>query len=173
MNPVDFGRLEPQRGTLRNNLRREVPTMFCAACGQAVDASQTFCPRCGRQIAPIGSYAPVPYQRSRVHRHMHTVAALWIVYSVWILLQLGDCGRSSWRSLQPLDPVQPWFRWALRIYVFPRKLAGAVHHCGSGGSSYSLRWRPESACCDALRGRGYWPSSLRFLPLFTLLAERY
>ncbi len=60
--------------------------MFCAACGQAVEASQTFCPRCGRQIAPIGSYAPAPYQRNRVHRHMHTVAALWIVYSVWILL---------------------------------------------------------------------------------------
>ena len=60
--------------------------MYCAACGQLMDASQTVCPKCGRQIAPIGSYAPVSYQRSRVHRHMHTVAALWIAYSVWILL---------------------------------------------------------------------------------------
>jgi hypothetical protein len=28
----------------------------------------------------------VPYQRNRVHRHIHTVAVLWIVYSLWILL---------------------------------------------------------------------------------------
>jgi hypothetical protein len=60
--------------------------MYCAACGQPMDASQTICRSCGRQIAPIASYAPVPYQRNRVHRHMHTVAVLWIVYSLWILL---------------------------------------------------------------------------------------
>jgi hypothetical protein len=63
--------------------------MYCAACGQPVEASQTICRNCGRQSAPIASYAPVPYQRNRVHRHMQTVGVLWIVYSLWILLHWG------------------------------------------------------------------------------------
>ncbi len=60
--------------------------MYCSACGQPMDASQTICQRCGRQSAPIATYAPVPYHRNRVHRHMQTVAILWIAYSLWILL---------------------------------------------------------------------------------------
>jgi hypothetical protein len=60
--------------------------MYCSACGQPMDASQTTCQRCGRQSAPIVSPAALAYQGSRVHRHMQTVAILWIVYSLWILL---------------------------------------------------------------------------------------
>jgi hypothetical protein len=60
--------------------------MYCSACGQPMEVSQTICQRCGRQSAPIASYAPVVYQGNRVHRHMQTVAILWIAYSLWILL---------------------------------------------------------------------------------------
>jgi hypothetical protein len=60
--------------------------MFCSACGQAMDVSQTVCQRCGRQSAPIASYSPVAYLRNRVQRHVQTLAILWIVYSLWILL---------------------------------------------------------------------------------------
>ena len=60
--------------------------MYCSACGQPMDASQTICQRCGRQSAPIVSPAPLPYQGNRVHRHAQTLAILWIVYSLWILL---------------------------------------------------------------------------------------
>ena len=60
--------------------------MYCVACGQPMDASQTICRNCGRQSAPIASYAPVSYHCDRVYRHMYTVAILWIAYSVWILL---------------------------------------------------------------------------------------
>jgi hypothetical protein len=60
--------------------------MYCSACGQPIDASQTICQKCGRQRALIASYAPVSYQRNRVYRHMYTVAILWIAYSLWILL---------------------------------------------------------------------------------------
>jgi hypothetical protein len=51
-----------------------------------MDVSQTICQKCGRQSAPIASYAPVSYPRNRVHRHVQTVAILWIAYSLWILL---------------------------------------------------------------------------------------
>jgi hypothetical protein len=60
--------------------------MYCSACGQPMDPSQTMCQRCGRPIAPIASYAPVAYARNRVHRHMQALAVLWIAYSLWILL---------------------------------------------------------------------------------------
>ncbi len=61
--------------------------MYCSACGQPMDASQTMCQKCGRQIVPIGAIAPVAYQRNRVHRHVQALAILWIAYSLWILLQ--------------------------------------------------------------------------------------
>jgi hypothetical protein len=60
--------------------------MYCSACGQPIDASQTICQRCGRQRAPIASYDPVSYHCNRVYRHMYTVAILWTTYSLWILL---------------------------------------------------------------------------------------
>jgi hypothetical protein len=60
--------------------------MFCSSCGQPMGASQTICQKCARQSTPMVSYAPAPYQSNRVHRHMHTVAILWIAYSLWILL---------------------------------------------------------------------------------------
>jgi hypothetical protein len=61
--------------------------MYCSACGQPMGASQTICQKCARQGGLVAAYAaPLSYQRNRVHRHMHTVAILWIAYSAWILL---------------------------------------------------------------------------------------
>jgi hypothetical protein len=60
--------------------------MYCSACGQPMDVSQTVCQKCGRQSTPIASSAPALYQGNRVHRHMYTVGILWIAYSLWILL---------------------------------------------------------------------------------------
>jgi hypothetical protein len=60
--------------------------MYCNACGQPLDPSQTFCQKCGRQVAAIASPAPVSYSHSRVHRHAHTIAILWMVYSLWVLM---------------------------------------------------------------------------------------
>jgi hypothetical protein len=60
--------------------------MYCSACGQPLDASQTICQRCGRQSVPIAALAPVPYLHNRVRRHTQAIAILWIAYSLWILL---------------------------------------------------------------------------------------
>src|ERR1700677_449122 len=60
--------------------------MYCSTCGQPINPGQTVCQKCGRQSAPIASYAPVSYLRNRVHRHLQIMAILWIVYSLWILL---------------------------------------------------------------------------------------
>jgi hypothetical protein len=51
-----------------------------------MDAFQTICTRCGRQVAPVNAPAPIPYFYTRVHRHVHTLGILWIAYAAWTLL---------------------------------------------------------------------------------------
>ncbi|HEY1809678.1 MAG TPA: zinc ribbon domain-containing protein [Acidobacteriaceae bacterium] len=60
--------------------------MYCSACGQPTDPYQPYCPRCGRQVTAIPTVPPVPWTWSRVHRHVHTLGILWIVYAGWVLL---------------------------------------------------------------------------------------
>ena len=60
--------------------------MYCSACGQPLDVSQTICRQCGRQSVPLASPVGLPNSYLRVHRHVQTLAILWIAYSLWILL---------------------------------------------------------------------------------------
>ena len=60
--------------------------MFCSACGQPIDPYQPFCSRCGRQVTPIATPPPPPWMWTRVHRHVHTVGILWIVYAGYTIL---------------------------------------------------------------------------------------
>lgn len=60
--------------------------MYCSACGQAMDAYQPYCPRCGRQATPIATQPAPPWVWTRVHRHVHTLGILWVVYAGYILL---------------------------------------------------------------------------------------
>jgi hypothetical protein len=61
--------------------------MFCSACGQAIDAYQPYCPRCGRQVTPIEMAPPPPWIWTRVHRHVHTLGILWLCYAGWTMLR--------------------------------------------------------------------------------------
>jgi hypothetical protein len=60
--------------------------MYCSACGQPMDPYQAYCPRCGRQATAVPTAPPPPWIWSRVHRHVHTLGILWIVYAGWTLL---------------------------------------------------------------------------------------
>jgi hypothetical protein len=60
--------------------------MYCSLCGQPIDPYQPFCPRCGRQVTPIATAPPPPWIWTRVHRHLHTVGVLWIVYAGYTVL---------------------------------------------------------------------------------------
>lgn len=60
--------------------------MFCSGCGQQVDPGQQYCLKCGRavpQVAPV--VTPAPWFYTRVHRHIQSLAILWIAYGVWTL----------------------------------------------------------------------------------------
>ena len=90
--------------------------MFCSACGQAMDVSQTVCRRCGRQSAPMASYAPVAYLRNRVQRHVQTLAILWIVYSLWLLLHWVMAVGFLAGAFAHWGPID---RGSEEIYIFP------------------------------------------------------
>lgn len=83
--------------------------MYCSACGQPIDPYQAFCSRCGRQVTPIATATPPPWYWTRVHRHVHTLGILWLVYAGYTLV--------IWMMLVPF-------------------LSGMVHHWGFGGSPW-------------------------------------
>ncbi|MBV8115594.1 MAG: zinc ribbon domain-containing protein [Silvibacterium sp.] len=64
--------------------------MYCSGCGQPVEPGQPFCRNCGRAIppiAPIASGAPTaPWFYTRVHRHIQSMAILWIADGVWTIV---------------------------------------------------------------------------------------
>lgn len=61
--------------------------MFCSGCGQAINQGQTFCPQCGRPVAP--AVPPVPgfqFQLNSFAGKIHTLSIVWYIYSGLILI---------------------------------------------------------------------------------------
>jgi hypothetical protein len=58
--------------------------MFCSGCGQAMQAFEQVCPRCGRPVPPMPLARPAAY--SRVQRHIQTVGILWLVWAAWSVI---------------------------------------------------------------------------------------
>ena len=55
--------------------------MFCDGCGNAVQAGQGFCSRCGKQI--VGPVSTAVYHQSRVREHVKLVGLLWLGLSAF------------------------------------------------------------------------------------------
>jgi hypothetical protein len=53
--------------------------MYCDKCGAKIQPEQTFCSRCGKQVA--ASVMTMPQRWGRVREHMNVVAILWLAYS--------------------------------------------------------------------------------------------
>ena len=67
--------------------------MFCDGCGNAVQAGQAYCSKCGKQIVgPVAFFQPIA---GRVQRHTHLLGILWLALSAMnaigglVLLTLG------------------------------------------------------------------------------------
>ncbi len=60
--------------------------MFCNHCGAKLDRSQRFCGSCGREVVA----APAATPSSRVAKHVHLLAILWLVFSALRLLRGGS-----------------------------------------------------------------------------------
>ncbi len=68
--------------------------MYCRQCGQAINA-QPYCPNCGASTGLTGTapgLTPAPAAAfgagSRLARHLRTLGILWVVFSIYLLLQL-------------------------------------------------------------------------------------
>ena len=56
--------------------------MFCSGCGQALEAGQAFCPKCGRPMAPV--VPPVPGLEFLLESYAGKIRVLgifWMVYA--------------------------------------------------------------------------------------------
>jgi len=53
--------------------------MYCDACGGPVQAGQSFCSKCGKQI--LGPVLATQFSRSRVQNHIHLLGVLWLALS--------------------------------------------------------------------------------------------
>jgi len=68
--------------------------MFCDGCGNPVQAGQSYCSKCGKQI--VGTITPTFAMPGRVQRHLHLLAILWLAFSAFntigglVLLILGN-----------------------------------------------------------------------------------
>lgn len=61
--------------------------MYCSACGQAITPGQTFCPQCGRPLAP--PVPPVPglqFQLESFAGKIRTLSVVWYIYAGLILV---------------------------------------------------------------------------------------
>lgn len=102
--------------------------MYCSICGQQLQANQQVCPKCGRAVA--GAIPPVAAQArvspsmaasllpSRLQRHVHTLAILWLVYAGWLMVSwafaatflAGMFGmRHQWGPFGPMGPFDSTF----------------------------------------------------------------
>jgi hypothetical protein len=70
---------------LTSDIGSEAPTMFCDRCGRELESTAQFCSACGKAMADPAS--PNGPQAARVHKHLKTLAALWIVYGILRLLE--------------------------------------------------------------------------------------
>ena len=55
--------------------------MFCDGCGTAVQAGQSFCSRCGKQV--IGPVMAMQLRPGRVQGHIHLLGIVWLAISAF------------------------------------------------------------------------------------------
>ncbi len=58
--------------------------MYCSGCGQPIAPYQQVCAYCGKPAVQAPPMTFLPY--TRVQRHIHTLAVLWLVFSLFAIL---------------------------------------------------------------------------------------
>jgi hypothetical protein len=109
--------------------------MFCDGCGTAVQAGQTFCSKCGKQI--IGSVAVMQPLPGRVQHHVHLLGILWLALSALnavgglFLLILGSALFPHLHEMKGVPPDVPtgfltWLFSTLGILVLAKAACGFI-----------------------------------------------
>jgi hypothetical protein len=102
--------------------------MFCSGCGQAMQAGQGFCPRCGRPMAV--AVPPVPglqFQLDSYAGKVRTLSIVWFIYA-GLSLVLSFVGMAFARAFMSNHfgpwPHGPWMNGPFR----PEWFGPAVLH---------------------------------------------
>jgi hypothetical protein len=107
--------------------------MFCDGCGNAVQAGQGFCSRCGKQI--VGPVAVMQMRAGRVQEHVHLLALLWLAVSALNVVGsviLYIIANTLFRRLPELGAPEPstWFLRPLlsvvAIFILAKAAIGFV-----------------------------------------------
>lgn len=132
--------------------------MYCSGCGQALTQGQTFCPNCGRPVAPMPPIGPPPVPGLEVQLDSYAskikaLGVLWFVYAgVWLLVSLAGIAFMKAIMFGGFGPwMHPWmhgtpppywlfpailpFVWlfvALRTALALAAGWGLLHHAGWG-----------------------------------------
>ncbi len=82
--------------------------MFCDRCGGVLEAGQSFCSKCGKQIVgPVSAVMPRP---GRVQQHLHLLGILWLAISAFNAiagLAVLILGTSLFPHLREMNNVPP------------------------------------------------------------------
>src|ERR1700753_624895 len=137
--------------------------MFCSGCGQAMQAFEQVCPKCGRPVPPMPLSRPAFY--SRVQRHIQTVGILWLVWAAWSVIGwlialpfvAGVFGGWGWGG----DGGERLFTFWPRVSVSAHDVATRLYYgdcLWTGVSGCDHRYRSAAPCsmgadtgdCDCL-----------------------
>ncbi len=81
--------------------------MFCSGCGQALAPGQSFCPQCGRPMAPPAPPVPgLQFQLESYAGKVRALAIVWFVYAGLSLL-LGFAGLAFMKAFF-MGGFGPW-----------------------------------------------------------------
>ena len=82
--------------------------MYCSGCGLAIAPGQTFCPQCGRPVAPVAPPVPgLQYQLDSYASKVRALGVLWFIYAGLSVL-LGLVGLAFAKAFIS-GPWGPWF----------------------------------------------------------------
>lgn len=108
--------------------------MYCSGCGQPLAPYQQACAHCGKPAMPAAPAGFLPY--TRVQRHVHTLAILWVVYSTFAILAwfvaipfmgfMFAHGHSMFHGDFPFGMPFHWLMTAGTIFIYLRSGLGLL-----------------------------------------------
>jgi hypothetical protein len=99
--------------------------MFCDSCGNRVEATQRFCPNCGKAIGAVAAPPPSLVRQGRVSSHVRLLAILWLASAVIHLIP-GFFMVTFLRHGMILPPDVPVFVNGLMHFIGLALLGSAV-----------------------------------------------